>query len=156
MAQTQASPSSSVPNLTKCRIVISKRFRISRAAERSPTRLIFHSASFAEKSINPTSYRFCTTSAQFFYKENEKVVDYLTLTIENEYQEGKKSSDCNNKSLMIATKITASFFDRFVYRKGAPLFYRITTDNEWQVSPGYFEVNLQSKMRYEYFYSYER
>lgn len=57
-----------------------------------PTRLIFHSASFAEKSINPVSYRFCTASAHFSSKENEKVVDYLTLNIEENEHRGRKKA----------------------------------------------------------------
>jgi len=77
------------------------------------TWLIFHSASFAEMSINPASYRFRTGSAYFFCEENKKVVDYLTLNIEEIECRKRMKVQIYNKYLMSDQNNCKFFWDTF-------------------------------------------
>lgn len=85
----------------------------------------FPSRIFCEKSINPTSYRFHAVSVRSFDQENAKVMDYLTLNIEeNEYRK--------------QTEITASTLDMFRLQEVAYFSIR------WQLSDGCFSAIILS------------
>lgn len=62
-------------------------------------------------SINPASYRFRTASAYFFCEENEKVVDYLTLNIEENVE--REWKQVYNEDLMSDQNNCKFFWDTF-------------------------------------------